>query len=150
MRLLMPASSSPKNSPVFLLSAMKLGELGEGMFEWVQSWPFEVQANTVSSAMITEQFDALCGNTPSSSIMSYFQMMSASLGPIFAGGLPGPATYCASSLNGPSLPLDMPFTSRHMTSQRLVTRYTRSPSTVGDDRSPRFSQSLTLPDASLG
>src|SRR5688500_14344426 len=116
-----PALSSATSLPVFLFDAMKLGEFGEGMFTCVQSCPFDVQANTKSSATSTEQFDALCGHTPSSSILSYFQMMSASFGPIVALGFPGPATYCASSLNSPSLPLDNPSASRHITSQRLVT-----------------------------
>src|SRR5436190_604889 len=118
----MCASSSATNSPVFLLRAIKLGESGDGMFECVQSCPLDVQAYTRSSRTSTEQLEALCGNTPSSSIISYFQMMSASLGPALAGGLPVSITkYLASSLNGPSLPFAIPFMSKHITSQRLVT-----------------------------
>src|ERR1035441_8580378 len=59
-------------------------------------------------------------------------------------------TYLASSLYGPSLPLAIPLLSRQSTSQRLVTTYTRSPSLVGEESRPRLSQSLTLPEASLG
>src|SRR5207253_556244 len=47
MRGPMWASSSATNSPVFLFKAMKLGELGEGIFTCVQSWPLEVQAKTL-------------------------------------------------------------------------------------------------------
>src|SRR5438445_6503821 len=77
-------------------------------------------------------------------------MISASVGPSSTGGLPGPARYWASSLKGPSLPLAIPLAFRHITSQRLVTIQTRSPSTAGEEQSPRYSQSLILPVPSLG
>ena len=66
----MLASSSPLSSPVLASKAIKLGDNGDGTFECVQSCPLEVQAYTISPTTMTEQFEALCGNTPSSSIMS--------------------------------------------------------------------------------
>src|ERR1035438_1359064 len=155
------ASSSARNSPVRLSSAIRLGALGEGMFECVQSCPLDVFTYTMSPMTNGAQSDALCGNTPSSPIMSYCQMMSASFGPGSIGGagrsvglalsrITSLTTYLASSLNGPSLPSAIPLLSRQSTSQRLLTRYTRSPSLVGEDSRPRLSQSLTLPEASLG
>src|ERR1043165_8930699 len=62
----------------------------------------------------------------------------------------GSAEYWPSNLKGPRLPLASPSVLRQSSSQRLVTQYTRSPSTVGDEQTPKYSQSLTLPDLSLG
>jgi hypothetical protein len=49
---------------------MKLGESGRGDIDVVQSWPLEVQTYTRSPTMRGELLEALCGKTPSSSIMS--------------------------------------------------------------------------------
>jgi hypothetical protein len=40
------ASSSARNSPVFLSSTMKEGDCGEGILTCVQSWPLEVQVKS--------------------------------------------------------------------------------------------------------
>src|ERR1039457_7080513 len=141
------ASSSARNSPVRLSSAMRLGALGEGMLECVQSCPLDVFTYTTSPIISGAQSDALCGNTPSSLIMSYCQMMSASFGPDSIGGarrsvglplsrITSLTTYLASSLNGPSFPSAIPLLSRQSTSQRLLTTYTRSPSIVGEESKP--------------
>jgi len=90
----------------------------------------------------------LCGKTPHSSIMLKTQRMSPSLGPSSIGFPPWPR-YFDSSWK-PWLPLASPCTSAQMTSQRLLRKYTRSPSTAGDEQIPRYSQSETLPVPSLG
>src|SRR6266851_4864628 len=68
--------SSQTSLPVFLLSAMIEGALGDGMCTWLSSWPFEVLTNTRSPQMTGDEFDMLCGYDPTSSIMSNDQMTS--------------------------------------------------------------------------
>jgi len=74
-----------------------------------------------SSTTRSEQLEALCGKTPK---LIHHVILPNDIGVLrtdFRLGLPAPATYCASSLKGPSLPLAWPLTSRHITSHRLVT-----------------------------
>jgi len=79
--------------------------------------------------------------------MSNRQTMSASLGPSSTGLAADGTMKEASLVNGPSLPSAMPLASRQIASQRLVTTYTRSPSTVAVEQMPSFmasKSSLTL------
>ena len=71
---------SQTSSPVFLSTAMIAGASGEGMLAWVSSWPLEVVRKRRSPTLTGLAFDMLCGNAPSSSIMSSRQRMSPSFG----------------------------------------------------------------------
>src|SRR5579862_1328093 len=82
--------------PVFLSSAIMEGARGDGMCTWLSSCPFAVPTNTRLPYETGDEFAILCGDEPTSSIMSYFQFT-------FAPPLPSPCV------------------SRHITSQRLVT-----------------------------
>jgi hypothetical protein len=52
------------------------------MFTWLSSWPFDVLTKIRSPWITGEEFARLCGKAPTSSIMSNFQTMSASCGPV--------------------------------------------------------------------
>ena len=64
--------------PVFLSMARKLGASGAGTNLCSSSMPLDVQTNSTSPAAVIEQLLMLCGETPSSFIMSTTQMTSAS------------------------------------------------------------------------
>src|SRR5262249_38277558 len=103
------------------------------------STPLAVLTNNVSPTAVTEQLEALCGDTPSLPIMSSFQTTSASS--LF---------WFCSSLKGPSFSLSRkPSVSRQTISSRLVTYHRRFPSTYGVEQAPRSSQSLTRPAGSF-
>ena len=76
------ALSSHTTFPVFLSTAMIAGARGLGMFTWLSSWPLLVPTKSRSPQDTGEEFDMLCGETPSSSIMSSFQTMSPSVWPV--------------------------------------------------------------------
>ena len=95
--------------PVFLSSAMKLGALGLGMLMWPSSTPLAVTMKIMSPTISGQQAAMLCGNTFSSLIMSYSQMMSASVASLYF------------SVWMPWLPSARPFTSTQTTVQRLLT-----------------------------
>ncbi len=82
----------------------------------------------------------LCGETPSSFIMSKTQITSASC-----------AVASAPSMFTPSfLPSRNPSRSRQRTSQRLVTNHRRLPSQNGTEQMPSCGQSWTRPEGSFG
>src|SRR5678815_3802234 len=62
--------SSHTSLPVFLLRAMIAGALGDGMWTWLSSCPFDVLTKTRSPQITGDEFDMLCGYDPTSSIMS--------------------------------------------------------------------------------
>src|SRR5215831_17616143 len=97
--------------PVFLLTAIIEGALGEGMLTWLSSCPFDVLTKIKSPYITGDELDMLCGCAPTSSIMSNFQMMSASVLPVSFSSLYGP-------LFSPSR---KPLVSRHISSPRFVT-----------------------------
>ena len=77
--------------PVFLLTAMKLGAFGAGTFSRFSSRPFEVSRKSRSPERAGEELAMLCWRTPSSFIMSSFQIMSASVGPLWVSPWKGPS-----------------------------------------------------------
>src|SRR5918999_5733078 len=78
-RIFSPTELSSQTSlPVFLLTATMLGALGEGTLTWLSSWPFDVLTYISSPNETGEEFARLCGNDPTSSIMSNFHTMSPS------------------------------------------------------------------------
>src|SRR5437867_4428972 len=97
--------------PVVLLTAMIAGALGDGILTWLSSWPFDVLTKIRSPQTAGDEFARLCGNVPTSFIMSNDQMTSASFNPV-----------SFSSLNGPSFsPSWKPLISRHHNTPRLLT-----------------------------
>ena len=117
---------------------MTCGENGEGMLTWPSSTPLLVTVKSTSPMTSGDPVARLWGNTSSSPIMSYDQMMSPSVGPS-----PG------SPVNGPSLPSASPSASRHTTCASFETYHTRSPSTNAVEQTPCSGQSLTRPADSL-
>src|SRR6187455_2089263 len=83
--------SSHTSLPVVRLMAMSDGAFGDGMLTWLSSWPFDVLQNSRSPSTTGEQFERLCGNEPTSSIMSNIQMMSRSFFPVSFSSLYGPS-----------------------------------------------------------
>src|SRR3569833_470828 len=78
-RMLSPGEASVQMIlPVCLFTHRKLGALGAGRFTCVSSTPLLVQTNSRSPRAPIEQLHMLCCETPSSFIMSYDQMTSAS------------------------------------------------------------------------
>ena len=113
---------------------MTWGENGEGMLTWPSSTPLLVTVKSTSPMTSGDPVARLWGNTSSSPIMSYDQMMSPSV-----ASVPG------SSVNGPSLPSASPLASRQMTWAWFETYQTRSPSTNAVEQTPCSGQSLTRP-----
>ena len=89
---------------------MSDGALGDGMWTWLSSWPFDVLTNTRLPKITGDEFDRLCGYEPTCSIMSKDQITSASCGPV-----------SFSLVTGPWLPSLKPLMSRHQMTPRLLT-----------------------------
>src|SRR5215470_15035445 len=88
--------TSHTSFPVFLFTAIIEGARGDGMCTWLSSCPFDVLTNSRSPYETGDEFAMLCGEEPTSSIMSNFQI---TLAP----------------------PLPSPLVSRQTSSQRFVT-----------------------------
>ncbi len=71
--------------------AMIDGAFGDGMLTWLSSWPLPVLQYSRSPSATGEQLARLCGNAPTSSIMSNIQMMSGSFLPVSFSSLIGPS-----------------------------------------------------------
>ena len=61
--------SSHTSLPVLVSMAMIDGAFGDGMLTWLSSWPFGAEEDQVLSDT-GDELDRLCGNEPTSSIMS--------------------------------------------------------------------------------
>src|SRR5204863_5353771 len=88
--------TSHASLPVFLFTAIMEGARGDGIWTWLSSCPLDVLTKIRSPYDTGDEFAMLCGDEPTSSIMSNFQM---TLAP----------------------PLPSPLVSRQTSSQRLVT-----------------------------
>src|ERR1035438_6737450 len=66
--------TSHASLPVFLLTAIMDGARGDGMCTWLSSCPLEVLTKTRSPKDTGDELDMLCGEEPTSSIMSNFQI----------------------------------------------------------------------------
>src|SRR5215472_2434789 len=66
--------TSHASLPVFLFTAIMDGARGDGMCTWLSSCPLEVLTKMRSPYETGDEFDMLCGDEPTSSIMSNLQI----------------------------------------------------------------------------
>ena len=83
--------SSHFSLPLSMSSAMIDGAFGEGTLTWLSSWPLPVLQYSRPPSATGEQLARLCGNAPTSSIMSNVQRMSGSSLPVSFSSFVGPS-----------------------------------------------------------
>ena len=83
--------SSHTSLPVVRSIAMIDGAFGDGTLTWLSSWPLPVLQYSRLPSATGEQLARLCGNAPTSSIMSNIQRMSGSFLPVSFSSLTGPS-----------------------------------------------------------